>query len=187
MKYLYSKLNHYILYVEKNKTNRLSKNLKLMTHTKSGKLIKEIFENPIYTEYKIEENNNSNILISFYTNKLYKYRLDIFKIYEYDKSEYPINHIAFSDYNNQLDSYDYEENLNRHEMIEILNRIHFILNDMVKNKIIYNFFCIGGSKLEEKNKIYEYMLKVLVGKDGFRREKTDIYDTNFALYFEINK
>jgi hypothetical protein len=97
-----------------------------------------------------------------------------------------INHIVFSDYSNNLDDEDnYERLLDRNEMVEILNRIRFILLDLVKDKVINNKFCIGGTKLEKKNNIYEFLLKVIVGENGFKKELTDIYNTGYGLYFEV--
>ena len=186
MKYLYSKYEHYLKFIEEHKTNRLCKNLKLMANSKSGDLIKEIFTSPVITDYKIEK-YIPNLLISFYTSNKFKYRLDIFRVIEEDKSKSKfINHLAFSDYENDPDDENaYEQLLDRHEMIEILNRIYYILKSLISDSTINNYFCIGGTKLLEKNKIYEYMLKVLVGDYGFKKLPTKIYKTNFGLYFSI--
>lgn len=184
MKYLYVKYENYIDFVNIFKTNRLAKNLKIMTNTK-GELIKEIFRSPIKTQYNIE-NISKNLKISFFSNKNFKYRLDIFRIIEENKSKNYINHLAFSDYENDIyDDEKYEELVGRNEMIEVLDRIHFILKDLVSKKIINNHFCIGGTKLDEKNRIYKYMLKVIVGENGFTKQKTEIYKTKFGLYFKI--
>ena len=185
MYYLYTKYQHYSSFIETYKNDRLSKNLKLMCNTIGGELIKEIFNSPLETKYKIEE-YSPNILISFYTKSEHQYRLDIFQVNEIDKSNQFINHIAFSDYSKDLNNEEeYEELLGRNEMNEILNRIHFILKDLVSNQIINNHFCIGGAKLEKKNKIYRYMLKVLLGDEGFQKLDTNIYSTGFGLYFKI--
>jgi hypothetical protein len=85
-----------------------------------------------------------------------------------------LNHIGFSDNNDTKDEEKYESLLNRNEMREILNRIHYILKDLTKDNTINNYFCIGGTKLLAKNNIYEYMLKVLVGDDGFDKLSTCI-------------
>ncbi len=185
MKYLYVKYNHYVKFINENSDDRLCKNLKIYTTSKNG-LINEIFNEPLYTNYNIESNDD-NILISFKTKHNNKYRLDIFKIIEKDKSEDYINHISYSDYNNIIDDQDkYEELLNRNEMIELLNRIHFILKDLLNKNIINNSFCIGGTKLISKNNIYQYLLKTIVGDSGFKKLDTNIYkDTKFGLYFKI--
>lgn len=184
MNYLYVRYDHYLNFINENKIDRLSKNLKItIASPKKGKLLKEIFEHPVETEYKIEK-YSPNMLISFYTNSGNKYRLDIFRIVEGNKEF--VNHLAFSDYENDVeDEENYEKLLDRNEVREILNRIHFILKDLLSGKTINNKFCIGGTKLVQKNKIYEYFLKVVVGENGFSKKYTDVYDTGYGLYFEV--
>jgi len=187
MNYLYTKQEHYTKFVEEYKTDRLYKNLKIYSPMKTGKLIKEIFNEPIFTEYEIIEKKPDKILISFKTKSGSKYRLDIFIVEEKDKYIEPINHFAFSDFEKSPENGDdYEKVLKRHESLEIFNKIHFILIDLCEKKIINNIFCIGGAKLFSKNNIYEYALKIIVGDDGFKKVKTDIYKTGFGLYFKIN-
>jgi hypothetical protein len=70
--------------------------------------------------------------------------LIFFRYTENDKGKEFINHLCFSDYNKELsDIDDYEKLLKRNEMREILNRIHYILKDLIKVKTINNYFCIG--------------------------------------------
>lgn len=186
MIYLYTKYDHYVFFIEKHKTDRLMKNLKISTHVKSGVLIKEILNNPIKTEYNIEYIDN-RILISFNSESNNKYRLDIFPIIEEDKSIDPINHISFSRFENSIDDeFEYENETGLNEMIEILNRIHYILKDLLSNDKINNYFCIGFSKSLRKNNIYKYALKIIVGDGGFDKLPTDIYPlTKFGLYFKV--
>jgi len=188
MKYLFTKNDHYIKYVEEHGSDRLCKNLKLYITSKDILLkkvsnnINEIFDKNIKTDYDIVYNNN-NILISFLSNSEFKYRLDIFKIKEINGV---VNHISFSKYDGNInDEENYEELLNKNEMIEVINRIHYILKDLVKNNNITNYFCIGGCDLLSKNRIYEYALKTIVGVDGFKKLYTDLYDSKFGLYFKI--
>ena len=150
-------------------------------------LIKEeIFQEPLYTDYNIEEDGDNKLKISFSSKSDNKYRLDIFKIIEKDKYDGYINHISFSGYDKNINSNgDYNKLLYKEEMIEIMNRIHYVLKDLLKNNIIDNSFCIGGTELLKKNKIYEYVLKVIVGESGFTKQKTNIYDTKFGLYFSV--
>jgi len=192
MKCLKTKREHYLQYVEKHQTDRLIKNLKIDTNSK-GKLLRifsglneEIFNNPIQTDYQIESNSDNKILISFDTKSKMKYRLDIFFLIESDKSDNPINHIAFSDYNKLIeDEIGYEDKIGRYEMIEVMNRIHYILNDLLDRKIINNSFCIGITDSLKKNSIYEYSLKIIVGEGGFDKLSTTCYDSGFGLYFKI--
>ena len=186
MNYLITEYEHYNKFVEKYGTDRLQKGLKLYTNSKSGLLFKtnEIFEKELYTNYIIEK-LIPNLLISFNTTSGYKYRLDIFRVNEELKSKGYINHIAFSDYNKEPTDEDYEDLLNRNEVLEIISRIHFIIKDLIKDDVINNYFCIGGTKLLAKNNIYKYVLKILVGEDGVNKLDTNVYDTGYGLYFKI--
>jgi hypothetical protein len=80
---------------------------------------------------------------------------------------------------------DYDKLTNKNEMIEILNRIHFIIKDLLYKNIIINSFCIGGTDLESKNNIYYYFLKIMVGENGFSKKDTKYYDSGWGLYFKI--
>ena len=67
------------------------------------------------------------------------------------------------------------------------NRIHFILIELLKKGLIKNYFCIGGTEIVEKDNIYEYLLKVIVSDDGFRKMENEVYDkVGWGLYFSIN-
>lgn len=185
MKYIKTKYKHYEIYIKENNTERLERGLKIYTNTKSG-LINEIFNDFIKTDYKIEEISGENILISFYSKSKNKYRIDLMNIYESDKSPNLVTHISFSDYNRDIKDLDYEELLNRNEMLDVLGRIHYIMIDLVNKGHINNYFCIGGTELSSKNKIYKYALQVIVGDDGFKKLKTKLYDSGYGLYFSIN-
>ena len=205
MNYIYTKTEHYRMFYEKNKTNRLSKFVKILPESEKMNLFKitsgyktneEIFNNSIETKYNIEKLKENLFKITFETNSNTKYRLDIHVI---DEVNGIVNHIAFTEYdskydiipNNSKDFNEYEESYNkptnRNEMIELMNRIHFILKDIIdRNYINNNLFCIGGTEIESKNNIYEYSLKVIVGKNGFDKLKTNIYpNVGWGLYFSI--
>lgn len=198
MNYLHVKYEHYVKFIEHYKTDRICKNLKIYTPSLKMKrlisfskneifnAVNELYDRELITEYNIESNTETKILISFFTNKIYKYRLDIFRGIEKDKSDDFINHIAFSDYDKDPDDEEnYELLLHRNETIEIIDRIHYILKDLMNKNIINNHFCIGGTKLLSKNNIYQYSLKILVGDDGFDKLNTNVYKTGFGLYFKI--
>jgi len=190
MNYLYTKHQHYRLFIDKYKTDRLKKNLKIYTSSKDKLLIehgiiKEIFNNPIQTTYNIFKAGN-DFKITFSTNSDTSYRIDIMPINEKNKGT--VNHISFSLSDLDLNKDDYEKLTNKNEMIEILNRIHYILVDTVKSRIIKNYFCIGASEIDSKNEIYKYFLQIVVGKNGF--DKLDVYNNindslNWGLYFKI--
>jgi hypothetical protein len=205
MKYIYTKTEHYKMFCEKNKTNRLSKSVKILPESDKMNLFKitsgykvneEIFNESIETKYDIEELKENFFKIIFKTNSDIEYRLDIHVI---DEVNGIVNHIAFTENdskfdtipNSSIDFDEYEKNYNKptkhHEMIELMNRIHFILKDIIdKNYINNNLFCIGGTEIESKNNIYEYSLKVIVGNNGFDKLKTSVYPkTGWGLYFSI--
>jgi hypothetical protein len=205
MKYIYTKTEHYKMFYEKNKTNRLSKFVKILPESEKMNLFKitsgykvneEIFNKSIKTKYDIEELKESFFKIIFKTNSDIEYRLDIHVI---DEVNGIVNHIAFTENDSKFDTIpdnstdfdEYEKSYNKptkyHEMIELMNRIHFILKDIIeKNYITNNLFCIGGTEIESKNNIYEYSLKVIVGENGFDKLKTNIYpNIGWGLYFSI--
>lgn len=199
MKYLYSKSEHYIKFLESNSTNRIYKNLKIWTTGSKNDLlgINEIFESPLVTEYTSSNHPNNGLKIVFKTNSETEYRLDLLFIEEFNEV---INHISFTLNKSTFDiipgnihDYDimnseYDKPTGKKEMIEILNRIHFILKDLVSKNKINNSFCIGSTEIIEKNNIYEYFLKVVVGNDGFEKKKTTVYpNIGWGLYFKINK
>ena len=78
---------------------------------------------------------------------------------------------------------EYESPTNKGEIIEILNRLNYIIRDLVKHGM-ENSFCIGGTEIQKKNDIYEYFLKV-IGCD-FDKRNTSVYPkSGWGLYFKI--
>jgi hypothetical protein len=197
MKYIWTNSENYKKFLESNLSNRLSKGLKVIPSGDKWNLFKisrnlneEIFNNPLETKYSINKLNDRFLKIKFGTNSD---RLDIHMISEFGII---INHISFTEDSDKYDklpnseeSYieyelEYSKPTNKNEMIELMNRIHFILLDVVDKGILSTTFSIGGTELEEKNRIYEYFLKVL-GVD-FKKLKTDVYPKcGWALYFSI--
>ena len=175
-------MNYLITRKEHFKNDRLSKRLKITTIGDYDELFNvstknEILNTNLITNY-IKENDE---LYSFYSDSKTKYRLDIILKNEEDKGI--VNHIAFSLYDNNETNYD--KLTDKKEMIEILNRIKYIINDLVNNHNLYNYFCIGGTELETKNNIYEYSLYILLGENNYKKLKTNLYDSGWGLYFEI--
>jgi len=204
MKYLYTKSKHYKLFCEKNGTDRLSKGIKILPDGDKMNLFKlsqnlsineEIFNSPIETSYEPIEINSNFTRVDFKTKSNTTYRLDIHKVVENDER---INHISFTEKDLKFDSIpdnhidferyedDYNKPTERYEMVEVMNRIHFILKDMLDKNKIENRFCIGGTEMVSKNKIYEYSLRIIVGNGGFEKIKTDVYpNVGWGLYFSI--
>lgn len=196
MIYLHTNINQYRKYIVENKTDRISKGIKLFTTSKDYLLskigINEIFDNKYGLETKYDKIKlNNNIKVTFNT-KLDSYRLDIIPIVENDEL---INHISFTLNNDRFDnipdnieefdmfSLDYETPTNKGEMVEILNRLNYILRDLVKKGLL-NKFCIGGTEIQKKNDIYEYFLKVI--DCDFKKINTLVYPkSGWGLYFKI--
>lgn len=174
MKYLITRKEHF-------KNERLSKTLKTTTIGNYDKIfgintINEILDSNLITQYKFVNDDE----ISFFTNSGKKYRLDIIQKLENNNI---VNHISFSNY--YAKQKDYDKLTGNDEMLELLNRIKFIINDLVKNNKISNYFCIGCTELETKNNIYEYSLYILLGKKGYEKKQTNLYDCEWGLYFKI--
>jgi hypothetical protein len=207
MKYLYTKTEHYKLFVKENKNNRLSKDIKILPESDKMSLFKislnsnlneEIYDKPLETDYKLLKIKDNFIKVLFQSKSNINYRLDIHTIVEKNGI---VNHISFTEDDikydiipdKQSDFEQYEIDYNRltgkNEMIELMNRIHYILSNLLSNDdLSNNSFCIGGTELIEKNNIYEYLLKVIVGDGGFEKINTDIYSkVGWGLYFSINK
>ena len=150
------------------------------------------------TDYKLLKIKDNFIKVLFQSKSNINYRLDIHTIVEKNGI---VNHISFTEDDikydiipdKQSDFEQYEIDYNRltgkNEMIELMNRIHYILSNLLSNDdLSNNSFCIGGTELIEKNNIYEYLLKVIVGDGGFKKINTDIYSkVGWGLYFSINK
>lgn len=180
MNYIHLNFKHYSDFIESNKSDRLCKNLKLFT--KSKRLL-EVFDGDIETEYEIITNNKRESLITFKSISGEKYRIDIYKVFENIGT---VNHISFSTFDKDLDDSDYEEPTNKNEVYDVLNRIKFILNDMIKCvELESRKFCIGGTKFTSKNLIYKYILTKIVGESGVMKRETPLYETGWGLYFMI--
>ena len=195
VKRLLTNYKHYKKFLlENNNSDRLSKWLKILPDSSKYNLLKnylnidiiqeEILNKPIPNKYKLEIKNIIKKKILFYSNNSNLYSLDIFTLQE-NIGIY--NHISFTigDSDNVKDI-DYENLTDKNEMLDLMGRIRFILQDLINKNIITNNFCIGGTDLEKKNKIYYYLLKVIVGEDGFKKINTTIYPkTSWGLYFSI--
>lgn len=190
MKYLETTYEQYQNFITFEKSERLSKNLKIFAkdlskiNIFSKTKINEIFDSEIKTKYNIHKDNYNNLSIYFKTNSNTEYRLDLIKYNEEDKGI--VYHIGFSLWNVEIN--DYDVLTEKHEMIEILNRIKYIINDIIINNLLErNYFCIGADVLlKKKNDIYQYFLKIVLGKNKFKKLQTKLYDSNWGLYFELN-
>ncbi len=145
-----------------------------MLHDLGGIYEEEIFDG-IETAYKIKKNNDNYIII-FNTISNTKYRFDLFK-----EPNENIYHLGFSLYDTKDE--DYEKLTFKNEAIELLNKIIWILKDVVKSLPSDYELCIGLTDNEKKNKIYEYMMKTI---SNWEKRETDYYDTGWGIYFKLN-
>lgn len=187
MKYLYTRNDHYRLFMEKNNNERLKKNLKIIPSTKFNKVF-EVFDRIIDTEYKVINKIIDNKKLKkciFKTTSGNNYRLDL--LLDYEANCGWTNHISFT--TNDISNYNdenYENLTDKNEMIEILNRIKFIIKDLLENgELEHNNFCVGGAELEQKNNIYKNFLRIVVGDSGFDKVDIDGYSTGWVLVFKV--
>ena len=120
------------------------------------KPINELFKSSITTDYYVK--NNEDFKTCYFTKKSgNNYRLDLYEVDEPNIGL--VNHISFTlaDVKNYEDE-TYTNLTNKGEMLEILNRIRYIIEDLVKSEDVVNYFCIGDSILDSKNNIYEYRI-----------------------------
>ncbi|MFW6226365.1 MAG: hypothetical protein ACOC3V_05360 [bacterium] len=180
-----NKVNHikvnyhdYLSYYEKYGHNRLDKWTKIIPKDGKSKLLKElggfIIEEEIFdgieTEYNVFKNENGYKLL-FGTKNKTPYRFDIIK--ENDT----IYHLSFS----SLDNIDYHDLTNKHESLEVFNRLIWILKDFRLSLPNDIEFCIGFDDIK-KGRIYEYMMKFI---KNWEKRETHWYDTGWAIYFKL--
>jgi hypothetical protein len=182
--YILVKQNDFINYEKKyghtrlDKWNRLfypSKN-KMLREVAGFIINEEIFDGEL-TNYDIKQ-NGYDYLINFKTNSGVEYRFDLSKEPNIDKNIY---HLSFSLFNIEQDNYN---NLTqKKESFEVLNRLIWILKDVVKLLPIDYEFCIGLSEDERRNSIYSYMMR---GITNWERRDTIHYDTGWGIYFKLD-
>ena len=176
--YIKVKLLDYNRFLSENNHNRLDKWNRIEPNISSLpnfiKVNEEILDG-IETIYDINSHNNSYI-VEFESKSGNKYRFDILK----DPND-EVYHLAFSESKNDISSSNYESLTFKEEAIEVFSRLSWILRD-ISNKYNINYFCIGGTNDDRKNKIYEYMLRFV---SGWERRKSSQYDLGWAIYFKL--
>lgn len=203
MIYLQTKWKDFKYWIENKKSDRLDKNIKIYAVSKNisslfkgeSYSVNEIFDSETVCNYDKIELNKNHLKITFNSKSETEYRIDLFKIVEEGIS---VNHIGFTKNDDIFDTiptnekeqeeFDtkYELPTNKNEVYDVLSRIRFILIDLVKNKIVDNYFCIGGTGLNTKNKIYEFFLLKVVGEEGFEKKETKVYlKTGWGIYFKV--
>jgi hypothetical protein len=200
MIYLQTKFEDFNNWVDKNKTDRLDKGIKISTISKNisnfiSDKVNEIFETETKCDYELKEITQIHTKILFNSKNNNKYRIDLFQIEEFGEK---INHIGFTLEDDIFDTipsneteqeewdYKYELPTEIGEVYDVLSRIRFILLDLVKSNKISNSFCIGGTNIFKKNKIYEFLLLKVIGEEGFEKRETQVYKkTGWGLYFKV--
>mgnify|MGYP001377380110 CR=1 FL=1 len=137
----------------------------------------EIFDG-IETPYELIENNNG-YLILFKSNSNTEYRFDLLKEPDTD-----IYHLGFSTSDKKVTDNDdvYSSLTYKGESKEVFAKLVWILKDLVPKLNIHQF-CIGATNDEQKNKIYQYMMRLV---SGWERKESNQYDLGWALYFTLN-
>lgn len=155
-----------------------------------GNKVNEIFDKHIPTEYSVHDRkspiyNDYDYIFYFKTQTNIEYRIDILK-HDDDKVKYNnMYSILFSlkkndPYKSKVD--EYEELTDKNEMIEILNRIRYILKDWISKNNLNITFVIGKSDIERKNKIYKYFIRICFPDYNIKYDYSSHYFDNKAFY-----
>lgn len=173
-----------------DKITRISLGSKFLEDSSFFQRMGEIYQVDLETEYEdLERNspiyNGVDYIFKFISNSGAKYRIDLLK-HEDDKVDYKnMYSVLFSMEKN--DPYkstigDYEEMTDKNEMIEVLNRIRFILKDWLGRNRYKFTFVIGKSEIEKKNNIYKYFIKICFPDYKIEYEYSSHYFDNKAFY-----
>ena len=183
----------YIITYEQYKTfnsYKLDKITRVSTGSKLITKMNEIYQEKLKTNYTTEIRKSptyegDDYIIRFKTNSNVDYRLDLLK-HEDDKVNYEnMYSVLFSlEKNNHYSSsiYDYEELTDKNEMIEILSRIGYIIQDWLNNTNKCITFVLGKSDIEKKNNIYKYFIKICFPDYNIKYDYSSHYFDNKAFY-----
>ena len=172
---------------ENSNSDRISKGLKLHP-------VFEIFDREVKTEYSVSDRDYFipeselfyKLKVKFYSKSNTKYRIDIWSMVDIvEEREERYNHLAFSLYDKKTDNPDYNEPTNKDELYDVMNRLTYIIKDMISKNIITNQFCVGGTSDLRKNKMYKSLLSSMGAKDIEKRAE-DLYDEGWGLYFTLD-
>lgn len=178
------------------KKYKLDKNIYISTLSKFSdnlphiKKINEIFTSEISTLYQVEKIkspyfNGYDYFFFFKSSSNTEYRIDLLFMEDKEVSYNNIYSVSFSLAENEPYSssiIDYEKLTDKKEMIELLSRIKFIIKNWL-NSINFNItFCIGKSDIENKNNIYEYMIKVCFPDYFIKYDYSSQFTGNKAIY-----
>lgn len=172
-----------------DKITRISTGSKFLENTYIGK-VNEIYQKELVTKYSVESRkspiyNDDDYIFKFKTNSNIEYRIDLLK-HEDEKVEYSnMYSVLFSlakndPYSSNID--DYEQLTDKYQMIEILNRIRYIIEDWVEQTKLNLTFVIGKSDIEKKNNIYKYFIKICFPTYKIKYDYSSHYFDNKAFY-----
>lgn len=170
------KISDYLRYTNSHNTNKLDDNFELYGigsfPPKFLKIEEEIF-NGTKTDYHVLKKTNDYILLEFISKRKFKYRIDLLR-----EPDTKIWHIGFSMFDNPLDDINYEILTDNKESIDVLSRIIWIIRD-IKMDVEY---CIGMTGDIKKDRIYEYMMRLVSNWD---KRATDNYPTGWGIFFRL--
>jgi hypothetical protein len=173
-----------------DKITNITTGTKFSENSQFGSKINEIFDKKIITNYSIEKRkspifSSDDYIFTFKTNSGIEYRLDLLK-HDDDKVSYEnMYSVLFSLVENDpwsSDVLNYEKLTNKDEMIEILNRIRYIIEDWLDKTKLNITFVIGKSDNQKKNNIYEYFIRICLPTYNIKYDYSEHYFDNKAFY-----
>jgi len=180
--------------------DKLNKNPKKKYVDKySDYILNEIFIKPKETEYKLNkiysprEKGHIDYKIEFKTKSDYDYILDL--IYLRDiRSPFPMKplyNISFTikEQHNLTNNNIYEIETNKGEIIELMKRLIYILNDvniLIKSKIEYPIYLIGETNNTQKINFYRNVIKDSL-KNFTERKGNCSYNGGKQCYYYYEK
>lgn len=179
MNYILVKYEDYNNYVSLYRNNNLDKNNKIWTQSKDkmfemllGVSINEIFDSSLETKYIINDDGD-NYLITFKSDSNQEYRFGLIQ----DVVDDNIYHLAFSTSDKDITNDNYANPTNKDEMLEILNRLIWILKD-INLDVEY---CIG-STCTKKDVIYKYLMRFV---SNWQKRDCSYYKLGWELFFKV--
>lgn len=165
--------------------------------------INESFESVINTDYELIEENSNILIYRFKTNSGYTYDLEFITDFiksdknfyngkflkDYIDSDYiePTIDIAFVPSEVNMEDRDspelYTKETNRHETIELMGRISFLVKEFIKNNPRIKVYIIGKDTKEIKLSIYLKIFDNIFSDNFYKVEGRSSGYSSGAFYF----